>query len=77
MLWFLLNCFLLYKAPLNTLVKEDKFAILTETGRIPVPILPGEICTQATGSKVGVTMKQVLFKNTLSRSWEDRCIGAF
>ncbi|CAH3125980.1 unnamed protein product [Pocillopora meandrina] len=28
-------------APLNTLVKEDKFAILTETGRIPVPILPG------------------------------------
>jgi len=28
-------------APLNTPVTEDKFAILTETGRIPVPILPG------------------------------------
>ncbi|CAH3023265.1 unnamed protein product, partial [Porites evermanni] len=28
-------------APLNTPVKEDKFAILTETRRIPVPILPG------------------------------------
>ncbi len=25
-------------APLNTPVKADKFAILTETGRIPVPI---------------------------------------
>ncbi|XP_020619828.1 electron transfer flavoprotein-ubiquinone oxidoreductase, mitochondrial-like [Orbicella faveolata] len=28
-------------APLDTPVKEDKFAILTEKGRIPVPILPG------------------------------------
>jgi len=28
-------------APLNTPVTEDKFAILTETSRIPVPILPG------------------------------------
>ena len=28
-------------APLNTPVTEDKFAILTETGRIPVPILKG------------------------------------
>ncbi|KAF7707021.1 electron transfer flavoprotein-ubiquinone oxidoreductase, mitochondrial [Silurus meridionalis] len=28
-------------APLNTLVTEDRFAILTEKYRIPVPILPG------------------------------------
>nr|XP_023655009.1 electron transfer flavoprotein-ubiquinone oxidoreductase, mitochondrial [Paramormyrops kingsleyae] len=28
-------------APLNTPVTEDKFAILTEKSRIPVPILPG------------------------------------
>ncbi|XP_076047686.1 electron transfer flavoprotein-ubiquinone oxidoreductase isoform X2 [Oratosquilla oratoria] len=28
-------------APLNTPVKEDKFAYLTEKGRIPIPILPG------------------------------------
>ncbi|NXQ04436.1 ETFD protein, partial [Vidua macroura] len=28
-------------APLNTPVTEDKFGILTETSRIPVPILPG------------------------------------
>lgn len=28
-------------APLKTPVKEDKFAILTETGRISIPILPG------------------------------------
>lgn len=28
-------------SPLNTPVKEDKFAILTERRRIPVPILPG------------------------------------
>jgi electron-transferring-flavoprotein dehydrogenase len=28
-------------APLNTPVKEDKFALLTEKGRIPIPILPG------------------------------------
>ncbi|XP_078356151.1 electron transfer flavoprotein-ubiquinone oxidoreductase, mitochondrial-like, partial [Oculina patagonica] len=28
-------------APLDTPVKEDKFAILTEKRRIPVPILPG------------------------------------
>jgi len=28
-------------APLNTPVTHDKFAFLTETGRIPIPILPG------------------------------------
>lgn len=28
-------------APLKTPVKEDKFGILTATGRIPVPIFPG------------------------------------
>ncbi len=28
-------------APLNTPVTEDKFKILTETGSVPVPILPG------------------------------------
>jgi len=28
-------------APLHTPVTEDKFALLTETGRIPIPILPG------------------------------------
>lgn len=28
-------------APLNTPVTEDKFGFLTETGRIPIPILPG------------------------------------
>ncbi|ROT61811.1 hypothetical protein C7M84_020358 [Penaeus vannamei] len=28
-------------APLNTPVKEDKFAFLTEKGRINIPILPG------------------------------------
>ncbi|KAG8523403.1 Electron transfer flavoprotein-ubiquinone oxidoreductase, mitochondrial, partial [Galemys pyrenaicus] len=28
-------------APLKTLVTEDRFGILTEKGRIPVPILPG------------------------------------
>ena len=28
-------------APLKTPVKEDKFALLTEKGRIPIPILPG------------------------------------
>jgi len=28
-------------APLTTPVKDDKFALLTETGRIPIPILPG------------------------------------
>ncbi|ENN71830.1 hypothetical protein YQE_11501, partial [Dendroctonus ponderosae] len=28
-------------APLKTPVKEDKFAFLTETGRIPIPVLPG------------------------------------
>ncbi|XP_068207820.1 electron transfer flavoprotein-ubiquinone oxidoreductase, mitochondrial [Palaemon carinicauda] len=28
-------------APLNTPVKKDKFAFLTEKGRIPIPILPG------------------------------------
>ena len=33
---------LLLQAPLNTPVTEDKFAILTEKGRIPVPILPGK-----------------------------------
>ncbi|CAB3373648.1 Hypothetical predicted protein [Cloeon dipterum] len=27
--------------PLTTPVKEDKFALLTESGRIPIPILPG------------------------------------
>lgn len=29
-------------APLNTPVTTDRFGILTETSRIPVPILPGE-----------------------------------
>jgi electron-transferring-flavoprotein dehydrogenase len=29
-------------APLNTPVTTDRFSILTETSRIPVPILPGE-----------------------------------
>lgn len=29
-------------APLNTPVTEDKFGFLTESGRIAVPILPGE-----------------------------------
>jgi electron-transferring-flavoprotein dehydrogenase len=29
-------------APLNTLVTTDRFGILTETSRLPVPILPGE-----------------------------------
>ena len=28
-------------APIHTPVKHDKFAYLTETGRIPIPILPG------------------------------------
>merc|ERR1711997_426775 len=28
-------------APLNTPVTEDKFAFLTATGRVPIPILPG------------------------------------
>lgn len=28
-------------APLNTPVKEDKFAYLTQSGRIPIPVLPG------------------------------------
>ncbi|XP_062616270.1 electron transfer flavoprotein-ubiquinone oxidoreductase, mitochondrial-like, partial [Saccostrea cucullata] len=28
-------------APLKTEVKEDKFAFLTEKGRIPIPVLPG------------------------------------
>ncbi|XP_037070900.1 electron transfer flavoprotein-ubiquinone oxidoreductase, mitochondrial-like [Pollicipes pollicipes] len=28
-------------APLNTPVTEDKFALLTATGRLPIPILPG------------------------------------
>ncbi|XP_014670873.1 PREDICTED: electron transfer flavoprotein-ubiquinone oxidoreductase, mitochondrial-like isoform X2 [Priapulus caudatus] len=28
-------------APLHTPVKEDKFSVLTETGRIPVPVIPG------------------------------------
>lgn len=28
-------------APLNTPVVEDRFGLLTETGRIPIPILPG------------------------------------
>lgn len=32
-------------APLNTPVKQDRFGILTKTGRIPVPILPGNICS--------------------------------
>jgi len=29
------------QAPLNTPVTEDKFALLTEKRRIPVPLLPG------------------------------------
>lgn len=29
-------------APLNTPVKVDKFGYLTETGRIPIPVLPGK-----------------------------------
>lgn len=28
-------------APLNTPVKEDRFGFLTETGRLAIPILPG------------------------------------
>lgn len=32
---------IIFQAPLNTPVTEDKFAILTTKGRIPVPILPG------------------------------------
>lgn len=30
-------------APLNTPVTTDRFGFLTETSRIPVPILPGEL----------------------------------
>lgn len=30
-------------APLKTPVKEDKFGFLTASGRIPIPVLPGEI----------------------------------
>lgn len=29
-------------APLNTPVEQDRFGFLTETGRIPIPILPGQ-----------------------------------
>lgn len=32
-----------FQAPLNTQVTEDRFAILTEKYRIPVPILPGKV----------------------------------
>ena len=31
------------QAPLHTPVTSDKFAFLTETSRIPLPILPGEL----------------------------------
>lgn len=31
-----------FQAPLNTPVTEDRFGILTEKYRIPVPILPGK-----------------------------------
>lgn len=30
-------------APLNTPVTKDKFAFLTSSGRIPIPIFPGYI----------------------------------
>ena len=33
----------MFQAPLNTPVTTDKFAILTEKGRIPLPILPGNV----------------------------------
>ena len=33
------------QAPLHTPVTADKFAFLTETARIPLPILPGELHT--------------------------------
>lgn len=29
-------------APINNPVTSDKFALLTETVRIPIPVLPGE-----------------------------------
>jgi electron-transferring-flavoprotein dehydrogenase len=33
-------------APLTTPVTDDKFALLTESGRIPIPILPGKYSIQ-------------------------------
>lgn len=37
-------------APLNTPVTKDRFGLLTERGRIPIPILPGIILGQFRGT---------------------------